>query len=86
MEYRQSTSGPQGAEEGAAAIPNGSEYIAPPVYQSKRSVFFASREMLDPVSRQAFVPNYVVKVDEIFVKLTVYVLIHDEFGHIYDLY
>lgn len=42
--------------------------------------------MLDPVSRQVFVPNYVVKVDEIFVKLTVYVLIHDEFGHIYDLY
>jgi Heterokaryon incompatibility protein (HET) len=51
-----------------------------------RDRIFASREMLDPVSRQVFVPNYAVTVNEIFVKLTSYVLIHEELGHIYRYY
>jgi hypothetical protein len=51
-----------------------------------RDRIFALREMLDPISRQVFVPNYAVAVNEIFVKLASYLLIHNEHGHIYDLY
>jgi hypothetical protein len=51
-----------------------------------RDQIFAFREMLDPISRQVFVPNYAVVVNKIFAKLASYVLIHDEHGHIYDLY
>jgi hypothetical protein len=51
-----------------------------------RDRIFASREMLDPISKQVFVPNYAVAANEIFVKLASYLLIHDEHGHIYDLY
>ena len=51
-----------------------------------RDRIFASREMLDPISKQIFVPNYAVPVNKIFAKLASYLLIHDECGYIYDLY
>jgi hypothetical protein len=42
--------------------------------------------MLDPVSKQVFMPDYTVSADDVFLKLTTYVICHDRFGHIYDFY
>lgn len=51
-----------------------------------RDRVFATRDMLDPISRQVFVPNYTVGVNDIFTKLASYLLVHIDQGHVYDLY
>ncbi|KAE9370048.1 HET-domain-containing protein [Stipitochalara longipes BDJ] len=51
-----------------------------------RDRIYALREMLDPVSKQVFVPDYSASADDVFMKLTTYVLCHDKFGHIYAYY
>jgi hypothetical protein len=51
-----------------------------------RDRIYGLREMLDPISKQVFTPDYAVSADDVFLKLTSYFLSHDQFGHIYDLY
>jgi Heterokaryon incompatibility protein (HET) len=51
-----------------------------------RDRIYALGEMLDPVSKQVFIPDYSVSADEVFMKLTIYVLCHDKFGNIYASY
>jgi hypothetical protein len=51
-----------------------------------RDRIYALREMLDPVSKQVFIPDYSISADDVFMKLTTYVLCHDKFGHIYAYY
>jgi hypothetical protein len=51
-----------------------------------RDRIYGLREMLDPISKQVFMPDYAVSADDVFLKLTSYLLSHDQFGHIYDLY
>ena len=51
-----------------------------------RDRIYALREMIDPISKQVFEPDYSVPVDDVFMKLTAYVLCYDRFGHIYAHY
>jgi len=51
-----------------------------------RDRIYALREMLEPISKHVFMPDYSVSADDVFVKLTAFVLCHDKFGNIYSYY
>lgn len=51
-----------------------------------RDRVFALREMTGAIARLVFTPDYTRTVGDIFVKLSSYVLLHEECGHVYDLF